>query len=57
MEFRIVCLPGRYLKKTTGCKTIILPLVLYACTAQLLKLREKDKLRAFANGAEENIST
>jgi hypothetical protein len=37
------------------CKTIILPVVLYGCETWSLSLREEHRLRAFWNGAEENI--
>jgi hypothetical protein len=36
-------------------KTIILRLVLYECETWSLTLNEEHKLRAFENGAEENI--
>jgi hypothetical protein len=38
-------------------KTIILPVVLYGHETWPLTLREEHKLRAFENGAEENIWT
>jgi hypothetical protein len=38
-------------------KTIILPVVLNGCETWSLTLREEHRLRAFENGAEENIWT